>query len=115
MSLTTPHKDLSAPEDRVPLRRGPPRDLSITRPPTPQARRCGAGDAEARQRLLGNGLCGRPLELDCRYETICESCTVFITVERRPTIEAQREDATAKGQTRRAEVDETLLISRPKA
>lgn len=26
-------------------------------------------------RLLGNGHCTRPAVLDCRYETICESCT----------------------------------------
>lgn len=66
--------------------------------------------AEASKRLLGNGYCARPIELDCRYETICESCTMFFTtIEHRPTIQAQRDDATAKGQTRRAEVYDTLL------
>lgn len=66
--------------------------------------------AEASKRLLGNGYCARPIELDCRYETICESCTMFFTtIEHRPIIQAQRDDATAKGQTRRAEVYDALL------
>jgi len=55
-------------------------------------------NAEANKRLLGNGYCGRPAELDCRYETISESCTFFFTtIEYRPTIQAQRDDADAKG------------------
>lgn len=55
--------------------------------------------AEASKRLLGNGYCARPIELDCRYETICESCTMFFTtIEHRPTIQAQRDHADAKGE-----------------
>ncbi len=66
--------------------------------------------AEATKRLLGNGYCGRPIELDCRYETICESCTMFFTtIEHRPTIQAQRDDADAKGQSGRRDVYDTLL------
>jgi len=66
--------------------------------------------AEASKRLLGNGYCARPIELDCRYETICESCTIFFTtIERRPTIQAQRDDADAKGQTGRLDVYDALL------
>ncbi len=66
--------------------------------------------AEASKRLLGNGYCARPIELDCRYETICESCTMFFTtIEHRPTIQAQRDDADAKGQTGRRDVYDTLL------
>ncbi|MGC0273370.1 tyrosine-type recombinase/integrase [Pseudactinotalea sp. Z1739] len=66
--------------------------------------------AEATKRLLGNGYCARPLELDCRYETICESCTMFFTtIEHRPTIQAQRNDADAKGQTGRRDVYDNLL------
>lgn len=65
---------------------------------------------EATKRLLGNGYCGRPRELDCRYETICESCTMFFTtIEHRPTIQAQRNDADAKGQTARRDVYDNLL------
>ena len=28
-------------------------------------------------RLLGNGYCTRPPELDCAFESICETCTFF--------------------------------------
>ena len=66
--------------------------------------------AEANKRLLGNGYCARPIELDCRYETICESCTMFFTtIEHRPTIQAQRDDAHTKGQTGRRDAYDTLL------
>lgn len=65
---------------------------------------------EAAKRLLGNGYCGRPRELDCRYETICESCTMFFTtIEHRPTIQAQRDDAHAQGHTSRQDAYDALL------
>jgi len=66
--------------------------------------------AEATKRLLGNGYCARPIELDCRYETICESCTMFFTtIEHRPTLQAQRDDADLKGQTGRRDIYDALL------
>src|SRR5436190_13285144 len=34
---------------------------------------------ESHARMLGNGLCTRPAELDCRMETICETCAYFNT------------------------------------
>lgn len=62
------------------------------------------------RRLLGNGYCTRPAVMDCEYETICESCTFFqTTIEFRPTLLAQRDDACAKGQTRRAAIYDQLL------
>jgi len=30
-------------------------------------------------RMLGNGMCNRPAELDCRIESACESCAYFRT------------------------------------
>ncbi|MFF0066674.1 hypothetical protein ACFYRC_35215 [Streptomyces sp. NPDC005279] len=40
-----------------------------------------------------------PVEMDCHFESICESCTFFVTtIEFRPTLERQRDDAAAKGQ-----------------
>ena len=61
-------------------------------------------------RLLGNGYCARPKIMDCQYETICKSCTFFqTTIEFRPTLLAQRQDACAKGQTRRAAIYDQLL------
>ena len=53
--------------------------------------------AEVAKRLLGNGYCRRPVELDCRYETICETCPMFFTThEHRPLLQAQRDDACAR-------------------
>jgi integrase/recombinase XerD len=65
---------------------------------------------EMHRRMLGNGLCARPVELDCHFETICESCTFFVTtIEFRPTLQAQRDDAQRKGQIGRQKVFEGLL------
>ena len=50
-------------------------------------------------RMLGNGWCTRPSELDCDYETIRESCDFFTTGHPfRPTMQAQHDDAAAKNQ-----------------
>ena len=66
--------------------------------------------AEHSKRMLGNGFCTRPAELDCHYETICESCTFFATtIEFRPTLQAQRDDAARKGQSGRQKVYDGLL------
>ncbi len=46
------------------------------------------------------------------FESICETCTFFQTsIEFRPTLLAQHDDAVAKGQTHRAELF-THLIDR---
>jgi integrase len=61
-------------------------------------------------RMLGNGYCTRPVELDCAFETICEGCTYFATsIEFRPTLRRQHRDATTKNQTGRAELYGNLL------
>jgi site-specific recombinase XerD len=61
-------------------------------------------------RLLGNGWCTRPVELDCAFETICEGCGYFATtVQFRPTLRRQRDDARRKHQTGRAEIYDKLL------
>ncbi len=61
-------------------------------------------------RLLGNGHCTRPPELDCTFESICETCTFFQTsIEFRPTIQAQHDDAAIKGQDHRADLFTNLL------
>jgi site-specific recombinase XerD len=61
-------------------------------------------------RMLGNGYCTRPVELDCAFETICEGCTYFATaVEFRPTLRRQLKDATRKGQTGRQKLYSGLL------
>lgn len=61
-------------------------------------------------RMLGNGYCVRPVELDCHFESICESCTLFVTTaEFRPTLQRQRDDAAAKGQVGRQRIFDGLL------
>jgi site-specific recombinase XerD len=63
-------------------------------------------------RLLGNGYCTRPQELDCAFEAICENCSFFQTsIEFRPTLQAQHDDAEAKGQHHRAAVFDQLLTN----
>ena len=65
---------------------------------------------EAHRRMLGNGYCARPVELDCHFESICESCTFFVTtIEFRPTLQRQRDDAAAKGQVGRKKIFDGLL------
>ena len=65
---------------------------------------------EMHRRMLGNGYCARPVELDCHFESICESCTFFVTtIEFRPTLQAQRNDAEKKGQLGRKKIFDGLL------
>jgi site-specific recombinase XerD len=55
-------------------------------------------------RLLGNGYCTRPAQLDCAFESICENCAFFQTsIEFRPTLQAQHDHAAAHGQQHRAD------------
>ncbi len=62
------------------------------------------------QRMLGNGYCARPEKVECAYDIICEGCTFFqTTIEFAPTLQAQRDDACAKGQTARAAVFTNLI------
>lgn len=61
-------------------------------------------------RLLGNGHCTRPATLDCRYETICETCTHFATSEdHRQTLTNQLNNATERDEPRRKTVYLRLL------
>jgi hypothetical protein len=61
-------------------------------------------------RMLGNGYCARPPELDCAFESICETCTFFQTsIGFRPTLQAQHDDAADKNQTDRQHLFAGLL------
>jgi Phage integrase family len=61
-------------------------------------------------RLLGNGHCTRPAVLDCRYETICETCTHFSTdEEHRHRLTAQLDNATERDEPRRQKIYPKLL------
>ena len=62
------------------------------------------------QRMLGNGYCARPVDMDCHFESVCESCSFFVTtVEFRPTLARQRDDAAAKGQIGRQRLFDGLI------
>jgi integrase/recombinase XerD len=83
-----------------------PREL----PPTIEGSEMRRLRAEMHRRMLGNGYCARPVEMDCHFESICESCTFFVTtIEFRPTLQRQRDDASAKGQIGRQKVFDGLL------
>lgn len=61
-------------------------------------------------RLLGNGYCTRPAALDCRYETICETCTHFATTEdHRQVLANQLANAIERDEPRRKTVYLELL------
>jgi integrase/recombinase XerD len=65
---------------------------------------------EMHRRMLGNGHCSRPVNTDCHFESICESCTFFVTtIQFRPTLQAQRDDAHNKGQIGRQKIFDGLL------
>jgi site-specific recombinase XerD len=65
---------------------------------------------EAHARMLGNGLCTRPVELDCRMESACETCAYFRTgPEFVPVLLRQRDHARQHDQPHRAALFDGLL------
>jgi site-specific recombinase XerD len=65
---------------------------------------------ETHSRMLGNGLCTRPVELDCRMESACETCAYFRTgVEFLPILTRQRDHAREHGQPERAVLFDGLI------
>ena len=66
--------------------------------------------AEFDQKLLGNGHCNRPSQLDCQFESICESCAYFSTNQTFvPVLEAQRDHAAERDQHHRVDLFNMLL------
>lgn len=62
------------------------------------------------QRLLGNGHCERPPQLDCQFESICETCAHFSTnTTFDQVLEAQRDHAAARDQHHRVDLFQMLL------
>ena len=88
-----------------------------SRPSTARPRRCPptrrpemARLRREHHRMPGNGYCTRPPELDCAFETICETCTYFQTsIEFRPTLAAQHDHAASKNQDHRGQLFASLL------
>ena len=65
---------------------------------------------EAHARMLGNGLCTRPAELDCRLESACETCAYFRTgTQFLPILVRQRDHARDHGQAERAALFDGLI------
>lgn len=65
---------------------------------------------EAHARMLGNGLCTRPVELDCRMESACETCAYFETGPQFvPVLLRQRDHARDHNQPDRAGIFDGLL------
>ena len=65
---------------------------------------------EAHARMLGNGLCTRPVELECRMESACETCAYFQTgPEFVPVILRQRDHARDHNQPDRQALFDGLL------
>ena len=66
--------------------------------------------AQGHQRLLGNGRCVRPAQLDCAYQTICEGCGFFETgPEFIPILRRQRHSAIRQGDFERERVYQELI------
>jgi site-specific recombinase XerD len=73
---------------------------------TPQMRRL----RREHSRLLANGWCTRPKEMDCNFESICEGCGFFATtVEFKPTLQRQRDHAADHGHPKRVQTFNRLL------
>ena len=65
---------------------------------------------EAHARMLGNGMCTRPVELECRMESACETCAYFRTgPEFVPVLLRQRDHARENGQSERAQLFDGLV------
>jgi hypothetical protein len=65
---------------------------------------------ESQARMLGNGLCTRRPELDCRMESACETCSYFRTgTELLPVLIRQRDHAQDHGQHERANLFKGLI------
>ena len=68
------------------------------------------------QRMLGNGYCNRPPQLDCQFESICESCAYYSTDQTfEPTLTAQRDHANQRDQHHRADLFQMLINNNHKA
>jgi site-specific recombinase XerD len=65
---------------------------------------------ESHARMLGNGICTRPAELECRMESACETCAYFKTgTEFVPVLIRQRDHARDNHQPDRAALFTQLL------
>ena len=60
--------------------------------------------------MLGNGLCTRPVELECRLESACETCSYVSTgPELVPVLLHQRDHTRDRHQPERADLFDKLI------
>jgi integrase len=65
---------------------------------------------EYHQTMLGNGYCDRPSQLDCQFESICESCAFYTTdTTFNPILQAQKDHAAQRDQHNRVDLFQMLL------
>jgi site-specific recombinase XerD len=66
--------------------------------------------ATSHRRLLGNGHCTRPVELDCRFQTMCEGCGFFETSDEFiPILRRQHHNALEHHDLPRAKIFDELV------
>jgi integrase len=69
-----------------------------------------SGSIQSPRRLLANGHCTRPVELDCRFQTVCEGCGFYEpSIEFIDILRRQRDDATAHTDAARAKLYDELV------
>jgi integrase len=72
--------------------------------------------AEYDQRMLGNGYCNRPPQLDCQFESICETCAYYDTDPTfQPALQAQRDHAAQRDQHHRVDLFQMLIDNNQQA
>ena len=60
--------------------------------------------------MLGNGYCNRPPQIDCQFETICETCAYYGTdTSFEPVLKAQRDHAADRDQHHRVDLFQMLI------
>jgi hypothetical protein len=65
---------------------------------------------ELSRRLLSNGYCTRPPELDGHFESLCERCAFYQTNnDFKPILTKQHDDAASKGQHDRRDLFKSIL------
>ena len=62
------------------------------------------------QRMLANEYCNRPAQLDCQFESICETCIHYPTdIKFNPVLRAQRDHAAQRDQHARVDLFQMLI------
>jgi hypothetical protein len=66
--------------------------------------------AEYHHTMLGNGYCNRHPQIDCQFESICETCAFYTTDQSfEPVLKAQRDHAHQQDQHHRADLFQMLI------